>query len=186
MKKTASSCSVVATLIAVVVFGAALKVPGTNNEASPNPLSHGGWNWAFAISDSLSLITSTSSILVFLSISTSRHAEEDFLRSLPLKLNIGLTLLFISITTMMISFTATFHIIFKHGLLWIGIAVLACIPIIMFVVQEFPLLLEVHRLTIGNAFMFKPRHRLTTGNAFIFKPRHRLFTEHHQLGPDNC
>ncbi|XP_021721330.1 uncharacterized protein LOC110688878 [Chenopodium quinoa] len=161
MRKTASSCSVVATLIAAVVFGAALKVPGSDNGApDDDPLSHGGWLWVFAISDSLSLVSSTASILMFLSILTSRYAEEDFLQSLPRKLIIGLTLLFISIATMMIAFTATFNIIFKHGLLWIGTAALACIPIVLFAVQEFPLLLEVYRSTIGNAFIFKPQHQL--------------------------
>lgn len=158
MRKTAGSCSVVATLITSVVFSAALKVPGNDTSSFAKPLDHGAWYWLFAISDSLSLISSTASILMFLSILTSRYAEEDFLYSLPRKLMIGLTLLFISIATMMIAFTATFHIIFKPGLLFVGTSVLACVPIILFGIQEFPLLLEVYRSIIGCHFIFKPHH----------------------------
>ncbi|KAL2921658.1 Ankyrin repeat-containing protein ITN1 [Bienertia sinuspersici] len=158
MRKTASSCSFVATLIASVVFAAALKVPGNDTKSFTEPLNHGAWYWLFAISDSLSLISSTASILMFLSILTSRYAEEDFLHSLPRKLMIGLTLLFISIATMMIAFTATIHIMFRPGWLSVGTSVLACIPIILFAKQEFPLLLEVYRSTIGCNFTFKARH----------------------------
>ncbi|XP_074293718.1 uncharacterized protein LOC141620857 [Silene latifolia] len=150
LRKTAGSCSVVATLIAGVVFGAALKVPASQD----------AWLWIFVISDSVSLISSTASILMFLSIMTSRYAEKDFLQSLPQMLMIGLTLLFFSIATMMVAFTATFHIIFNFGYAWIFTSVFSCIPIFLFGLQEFPLLFEVFRSTIGSNHIFKPRHQL--------------------------
>ncbi|KAL7212964.1 hypothetical protein ACSBR2_015626 [Camellia fascicularis] len=60
---------------------------------------------------------------MFLSILTSRYAENDFVESLPFKLMIGLTTLFISITTMMVAFGATFFIVFDRYMVWVPIAV---------------------------------------------------------------
>lgn len=153
MRKTASSCSVVATLIASAVFGFLLKVPRNNAESLVNPLSYSGWYLVFAISDSLSLITSTASTLMFLSILISTYAEKDFLDSLPRKLIIGLVLLFLSIV--FITFTTTFHIIFNQGWPWFGIIVLVFITIILFTTQELSLMWEVFSSTFGSSSIFK-------------------------------
>ncbi|KAF8403433.1 hypothetical protein HHK36_011537 [Tetracentron sinense] len=67
----------------------------------------------FAISDALSLFSSLTSVLMFLSILTSHYAEEDFLYMLPKRLIIGLKSLFISIATMMIAFTVTLSIVLR-------------------------------------------------------------------------
>ncbi|XP_074291825.1 uncharacterized protein LOC141618630 isoform X2 [Silene latifolia] len=150
LRKTAGSCSVVATLIVGVAFGAALK----------SPANQGVLFRIFLISDSLSLIFSTASVLMFLSILTSRYAEKKFLQSLPQKLMAGLTLLFISIFTMMVAFIATFQIVFNHRYAWIATSLLSCIPILLFGLQEFPLLFEVLRSTIDCKFIFKPRNQL--------------------------
>ncbi|KAF5938171.1 hypothetical protein HYC85_025677 [Camellia sinensis] len=83
---------------------------------------------------------------------TSRYAENDFLESLPFKLMIGLTTLFISITTMMVAFGATFFIVFDHYTVWVPIAValFACVPIILFVTLQYPLLADVIHSTYGS------------------------------------
>ncbi|KAH9624790.1 hypothetical protein KSS87_003733 [Heliosperma pusillum] len=159
LRKTASSCSVVATLIVGVAFGAALK----------SPIKHGVWFYIFLISDSLSLIFSTASVLMFLSILTSTHAENKFLQSLPWKLMAGLTLLFISIFTMMVAFIATFQIIFNHRYAWVATSLLSSIPIFLFGLQEFPLLYEISRSTIDCNFIFKPRHQLFPRSPRVLK-----------------
>ncbi|KAI9122678.1 hypothetical protein K1719_006518 [Acacia pycnantha] len=102
MKGTANSCMVVSTLITTGVFSAAFTIPGANdnNTGDPNYLRTLPFR-TFSIVDVSALVSSATSILIFLSIIISRYAEEDFLRSLPLKLISGLVALFISIISMM-------------------------------------------------------------------------------------
>nr|XP_048333633.1 uncharacterized protein LOC125423440 [Ziziphus jujuba var. spinosa] len=73
MKEAAQSSKIVATLIAGAIFAATFSVPG-------------GFD---------------TSILMFLSILTSRYAQNDFLKFVPVMLLIGFTSLFASITAMM-------------------------------------------------------------------------------------
>ncbi|KAJ7969321.1 Ankyrin repeat-containing protein [Quillaja saponaria] len=103
MKNTANSCMVVSTLITTGVFSAAFSIPGGSNDkdGTPNYLQNPVF-LLFAVSDAMALISSSISILMFLSILISRYAEDDFFKSLPMKLMIGLVALFISITSMMV------------------------------------------------------------------------------------
>ncbi|KAI3950791.1 hypothetical protein MKW92_018624 [Papaver armeniacum] len=157
MKDTAQSCMVVATLIATVVFAGAFTVPGGNisdadnaNNGSPIFLHNNAFMW-FVVSDALGLFSSTTSVLMFLSILTSRYAEEDFLRSLPKRLIIGLGTLFISIAAMMIAFAAALSIVLQRKLQWasIPIALVACLPVTLFALLQFPLLVEIYLSTYG-------------------------------------
>ncbi|KAI3874177.1 hypothetical protein MKW98_015154 [Papaver atlanticum] len=88
---------------------------------------------------------------MFLSILTSRYAEEDFLRSLPKRLIIGLGTLFISIAAMMIAFAAALSIVLQRKLKWasIPIALVACLPVTLFALLQFPLLVEIYLSTYG-------------------------------------
>ncbi|XP_059657226.1 uncharacterized protein LOC132303809 isoform X2 [Cornus florida] len=163
MKDTASSCMVVATLIATVMFAAAFSVPGGNNDNTGRPIFISKKPFmVFAISDALALFSSATSILMFLSILTSRYAEEDFLDSLPNRLIMGLATLFISIATMMISFCATFFIVLSQGLEWIGVpmALVACVPVILFALLQFPLFVDVISHTYRSSTIFGPRNYL--------------------------
>ena len=84
MKDTAGSCMIAAALIATVVFAAAITVPGGNNNESGLPIFSKDHAFViFAISDAISLFTSTTSVLMLLFILTSRYAEEDFYYVLP-------------------------------------------------------------------------------------------------------
>ncbi|KAL7210853.1 hypothetical protein ACSBR2_013847 [Camellia fascicularis] len=163
MKSTASQSMVVATLIATVMFAAAFTVPGGNDNNTGIPMFRKDSSFmVFAISDAIALVTSSTSILMFLSILTSRYAESDFLESLPFKLMIGLTTLFISITTMMIAFGATFFIVFDRCTVWVPIAValFACVPIILFATLQYPLLADVIHSTYGSRLLFQPRKHM--------------------------
>nr|XP_048325379.1 uncharacterized protein LOC125421219 [Ziziphus jujuba var. spinosa] len=82
---------------------------------------------------------------------TSRYAEEDFLKSLPKKMMIGLSTLFFSIVTMMIAFCATILIVLRDRYSWIFIPIisLASIPVTLFVMMQFPLLVEIFVSTYG-------------------------------------
>ncbi|KAI3836090.1 hypothetical protein MKW98_016394 [Papaver atlanticum] len=157
MKDTAQSCMVVPTLIATVVFSGAFTVPGGNisdadnaNNGIPIFLHNNAFMW-FVVSDALGLFSSTTSVLMFLSILTSRYAEEDFLRSLPKRLIIGLGTLFISIAAMMITFSTALSLVLKNKFQWssISIALVACLPVTLFALLQFPLLVEIYLSTYG-------------------------------------
>nr|GEZ97661.1 hypothetical protein [Tanacetum cinerariifolium] len=87
MKEMANQCMVVATLIATIVFAAAFTVPAGYGQNSGHPFFQSKATFiVFDVADAISLFSSTTSILIFLSILTSRYAERDFLVSLPKKL----------------------------------------------------------------------------------------------------
>nr|GMD92779.1 ankyrin repeat-containing protein NPR4-like [Ipomoea batatas] len=153
MKDTANSCTIAAALIVTVVFAAAITVPGGNSGENGLPIfsNHNAFT-IFAFSNAASLFTSTTSLLVFLSILTSRFAEEDFLYALPKRLIIGLFTLFFSIIFMMIAFSSTVYLVFgnnRRGVL-IMVAAFACLPVTSFVLLQFPLLVALVSSTYGR------------------------------------
>ncbi|XP_031094320.1 ankyrin repeat-containing protein NPR4-like [Ipomoea triloba] len=153
MKDTANSCTIAAALIVTVVFAAAITVPGGNNDENGLPIfSNNNAFTIFAFSNAASLFTSTTSLLVFLSILTSRFAEEDFLYALPKRLIIGLFTLFLSIIFMMIAFSSTVYLVFgnnRRGVL-IMVAGFACLPVTSFVLLQLPLLVALVSSTYGR------------------------------------
>lgn len=159
MKNTAESCMLVATLIATIMFAAAFSVPGgnDNNKGIPIHLRETLFQ-VFAMSDVMALSSSSISILMFLSILTSRYAETDFLKSLPLKLMIGLSALFISIINMMVAFSTTFFLAYHDRLNWVTTVttVLAAVPVTLFVLLQYPLLNDIFYSTYHARFLFKP------------------------------
>lgn len=157
MKDTSYSCTIVAALIATVVFAAAITVPGGDNANGLPNFCKDNVFLVFAVSDAISLFTSTTSLLMFLSILTSRYAESDFLRVLPKRLIIGLVTLFLSITTMMTAFSASLYLLFglKKAWILIPLAALACFPITSFVSLQFPLLVDVISSTYGPGIFGK-------------------------------
>ncbi|KAL4577748.1 hypothetical protein LXL04_013861 [Taraxacum kok-saghyz] len=160
MKETASQCMVVAALIATIVFAAAFTVPGGYNQNDGIPIFYRQVTFiAFVVSDAISLFSSCASILMFLSVLTSRYAERDFLESLPKKLMLGLATLFLSITTMMIAFSVSFFVLYHKDLKWIPILIslFATMPVLLFATLQFPLLKDVFRSTYGSRYLFRPK-----------------------------
>ncbi|KAL5752087.1 hypothetical protein ACOSP7_022266 [Xanthoceras sorbifolium] len=160
MKNTAASCMVVATLIAAVMFTSAFTFPGGNDNATGVPIFL--WYNAFLIfvmSNAIALFSSSTSVLVFLGILTSRYQEKDFLKSSPTKLIIGLFSLFFSIVTMMLAFGSAVSIILKERLEWVAIPVivLSAIPVAFFALSQFPLLVEMATCTYWRDIFDKPK-----------------------------
>ncbi|KAL6227730.1 hypothetical protein ACLB2K_001687 [Fragaria x ananassa] len=158
MKSTASSCMVVATLIATVMFAVFSTVPGGNNNDTGLPVFIKKTALkVFAISDAVSLVSSATSILSFLSILTSRYSEGDFLHSLPNRLIVGLATLFISIATMMITYVATVFLVLGHGNGGIKaqITLVAVIPVSFYALLQFPLLSDM----ISHAYISRVSFR---------------------------
>ncbi|XP_054804182.1 uncharacterized protein LOC129307285 [Prosopis cineraria] len=163
MKKTAESCMIVATIITTAVFTAAFSIPGGINDSTRNPnyLQERSF-LIFAISDATAMISSSTSILIFLSILISRYAEDDFRRTLPLKLISGLVALFVSIISMMIAFSSAFFIMYDHGSKWVPIFIsaLASIPISLFVFDLlFPLSSDIVYSTYLCKNLFRPSNK---------------------------
>ncbi|XP_058004446.1 protein ACCELERATED CELL DEATH 6 isoform X2 [Hevea brasiliensis] len=157
MKDTASSCATVAALVVTVVFAAAFTVPGGTNSEQGIPIYLKETSFMiFAVSDALGLFSSSTSLLMFLGILTSRYSEEDFLKALPMRLSIGLITLFFSIASMLVAFTAAFHLVLFHRVKWITIPIglTACAPVTLFALLQFPLLVEIVSSTFGPSIFY--------------------------------
>ncbi|KAK2646884.1 hypothetical protein Ddye_022079 [Dipteronia dyeriana] len=157
MNNTATSCSLVATLIATVVFAAAFTVPGGADGKTGTPILLKKTLFrVFAISDAIALSSSSFSILMFLSILTSGYTQSQFYRSLPLKLMIGLLALFISILFMMITFSSTYFLLHHDQSLCIPTltVVFVSVPISLFVLLQYPLLRDMFHLIRRSGFLF--------------------------------
>lgn len=154
MKAAAKSCMVVAALIATVMFTAAFTVPGGNdNERYPYLLNKVSLELLY-ISEVIGMFLSSTSMLIFLSILTSRVNKFAFQHSLPCLLMIGVTTLFGSIVSMVIAFCTA--IFLSYHPTSIGIPVLlflfALIPII-FIFLKFRLLVDIIRSTFLSRFL---------------------------------
>ncbi|XP_076913641.1 uncharacterized protein LOC143572335 [Bidens hawaiensis] len=143
MKKTADSYTITAALIITIVFAAAITVPGGNNSETGKAVYLTSSSFIiFAVSDAISLFTSTTSLLLFLSILTARYRDEDFLYKLPKRLIFGLVMLFLCVTSLMVAFSAALFIVSGQEKEWIliPIAALTCLAIASFAALQFSLL----------------------------------------------
>jgi len=159
MKDTSKYCMLVATLIAIVIFVAAFTVAGVSNQETGTPVFvRSNWFMVFFISDAITLCSSSTSIVIFLSILMSRYTEDDFLKSLPSKLMIGLATLFISMAGMMVAFSVTFFLVYTSARAWAPVVVItsAIIPIISFVLLHGQLWIDTFLSTYKSKFIFRP------------------------------
>ncbi|XP_011047004.1 PREDICTED: uncharacterized protein LOC105141473 [Populus euphratica] len=151
LMRTTQACTLVAVLIATVAFTSAYTVPGGSNSKTGHPLLIDTTPFhVFTISDTISLCFALTSVVVFLSIMTSNMNEQDFKTSLPLKLVLGLTTLFFAVTAMMVAFAATLVLMISQRLHWAAIPIytVACCPVTIFLVLQFPLYLNIAWFTV--------------------------------------
>ncbi|XP_034678502.1 ankyrin repeat-containing protein ITN1-like isoform X6 [Vitis riparia] len=163
MKGTAKFYTLAAALIATVVFAAAITIPGGNHDDTgiPNFSKEFAFK-VFAVSDALSLFLSIASVLICLSNLTTRYAEDDFLFALPRRLIFGLVTLFLSVTFMMIAYSGAIYLLFGEKKAWIliALAALACFPVTLYGILQFPLLVELIYSTYGPGIFGKHSNRL--------------------------
>ncbi|XP_068304547.1 uncharacterized protein [Pyrus communis] len=165
MKETATACTVVGALIITIMFAAAFKVPGENDKNDektdlPTFLTNRVFT-TFIVSDAISLFSSTTSVIMFLGILTSRYSEDDFYKSLPIKMIIGLFTLFLSFATMMIVFSCGLYIMLEgKSSIVIPSILLASVPVISFIRMQFPLLLELSISTFGQGVFNRKQKNL--------------------------
>ncbi|KAL1559668.1 hypothetical protein AAHA92_09984 [Salvia divinorum] len=144
---TSQSCSVVAALIATVAFATSATVPGgvkDDNSGTPTLQNQPAFS-VFAISSLVALCFSVTSVIMFLAILTSRFQEKDFGADLPRKLLVGLTSLFISIGSMLLSFCAGHFFVLKNNLQYAAFPMYAitCLPVTFFAINQFPLYFDL-------------------------------------------
>jgi hypothetical protein len=141
LMRTSESCSTVSVLIATVAFAAAYTVPGGSNQETGVPvLLCDPFFVVFTVMDVLSLASSLTSVVMFLSILTSPFDLQDFHHSLPLKLQFGFTFLFFSVAVTMLAFAATIVLIIRLKKRWL-IYTAAFLPVSIFAILQFPLYL---------------------------------------------
>ena len=140
------------------MFASAFTVAGGNDQTTGFPIFLGKKLFKiFIITDAVSLFSSISSVLMFLGILTSRYTEDDFLKSLPTKLIIGLFTLFLSLAAMTVAYCAALLIMLqKETAFIITILVLASLPVTLFVWMQFPPLIQIFRSTYFPNF-FGPK-----------------------------
>ena len=151
LKSISNSCSVVATLIATVVFPASTTVPGGINDNSGMPVlvKHPAFS-VFAISSLVALCASVISLFLFLNILTFQYQPKDFQSYVPRKLLLGLTLLFVSIGAMLISFCAGQFFLLKSKLQDKAFPVytVICLPIILLSMGQLRLYFQLLLVTL--------------------------------------
>ncbi|CAN8324267.1 unnamed protein product [Cochlearia groenlandica] len=97
-----------ALMTTIITFASIFTVPRGSDEKTnlPNFGNKAVFD-VFILSTGIGLSTSLASLLTFLSIITSRYKEDDFKAYLPVKLMIGLVTLYVSIVSILVTFTST-------------------------------------------------------------------------------
>lgn len=148
LKSTSESCSVVAALIAGVAFATSSSIPGgTQDETGkPNLEKYPAFN-TFALTSLLALSSSTTSLIMFLAILTSRQQPRDYRKDLPLKLLVGLSALFLSIAFILVSFCAAYFFVLKDKLEQVvfPLYIATCLPVTFYAIAQFPLYADLLR-----------------------------------------
>ncbi|KAG6645848.1 hypothetical protein CIPAW_08G151600 [Carya illinoinensis] len=155
LTSTSQSYSVVAALIATVAFATSTTVPGGVQEGTGTPtLENKPAFHLFAISSLVALCFSVTALVMFLSILTSRHQERDFGKDLPRKLLIGLTSLFISIASVLVSFCSGHFFVVQNKLRYVAFAVYAatCLPVTFFAAVQFLLYFDLIHAVVAQAY----------------------------------
>ncbi|KAK2968201.1 hypothetical protein RJ640_001033 [Escallonia rubra] len=163
MKDTAKSYTIAASLVLMVVFAAAITIPGGNNSVNGLPrYSKEKAYDVFVISNALALFSSISCVLIFLSVFTSRYSENDFLYGLPNRMIGGLLTLFISIVSTMIASTIAIYLVFGDKSVWALIlaAGSACLLVTLFASFHFSLLFDMIRSTYFPGLFRKRTDRI--------------------------
>ncbi|KAL7200688.1 hypothetical protein ACSBR1_032588 [Camellia fascicularis] len=141
LMKTSDSCTIVAALIATVAFATSVSVPGGTKGHGEPVLGGEPMFEIFSFSSLGTLCFSLTAVVMFLAILTSRHQSTDFGCILPTKLLIGLTALFLSIASVLVSFCSG-HFFVVRDILKNAKAVeyvVAIIPVLVFAIAQFPL-----------------------------------------------
>ncbi|CAN6559962.1 unnamed protein product [Malus baccata var. baccata] len=156
MKEIATSCTVVGALIVTIMFAAAITVPSGNDGDTGLPTF-----LTKRVFTTFIVSSSTTSVIMFLGILTSRYSEDDFHKYLPTKMIIGFFTLFLSIATMMIVFSCALYIMLKGKSSIVILSILlASVPVTSFIWMQFSFLVELVISTFGPGLFDGNRKKL--------------------------
>ncbi|XP_044460524.1 ankyrin repeat-containing protein NPR4-like [Mangifera indica] len=171
-KETSQSCSAVAGLAATVVFAAAYTVPGGSNEKGYPIFLNSSLFLLVAVMDVIALACSLTSVVMFLSALTSPYTYDEFLFELPRKLTIGFSLLFISLATTMIAFSASLLLTIRlekpHWTTTL-IYTAAFFPVSIFALMNFPMYAAFQK-TLFKLYPRLSKSRCLTKPSLLKKP----------------
>ncbi|KAI3736023.1 hypothetical protein L6452_15554 [Arctium lappa] len=155
LKDLASQLMVVAALIAAIAFAAPFTVPGGWNQETGSPLfMHKRLFMVFIILDAISFILSSVSILVLISILTSRYTERDFLEDLPKKMVVCLATLMYALLTVLLTFLINLFIFNQNKSIGIFMGVFLVIVSPFFTSLQDPLFLDMRQTMNGHRSFF--------------------------------
>ena len=153
LKETSQSCSAVAAVVASVSFATTNSIPGgTDDKGRPNlegkPEFH-----VFAVASLVGLCFSVTALITFLTIPSSPKLSKDFRKSLPFKVFLGLSSLFLSIAAMLISFCSGHYFLLshKHKMVLYPIYAATVLPVIFYAVAQFPLYFDLVTAILATA-----------------------------------
>ncbi|XP_031403635.1 uncharacterized protein LOC116212989 isoform X2 [Punica granatum] len=152
LSDTSTAYSVISTLIATVAFAASTTVPGDYDEGKPALEPEFAFS-VFTISSLIALCTSMSATVFFIAILTARYELEDFNVRLPNRLQFGLTFLFASIASILVSFSSGFYFSVRNKLENAAYPIFAvmCLPVTLFAISQLPLYIG-----LNNVIFFRP------------------------------
>ncbi|KAA0038902.1 Death-associated protein kinase 1 [Cucumis melo var. makuwa] len=143
---TSKSCSVLATLVVTVAYASATTVPGGNGDKGTSPLEKEMAFFIFTVASPIALCLSTTSLIMFLAILTSRFNEEQFSSNLPGKLLMGFSSIFLSIVAMLVSFCAGHYFLLSPRLHNVAVVIYLAtsLPVaLFFIIVELPLYFDL-------------------------------------------
>ncbi|KAF7814043.1 ankyrin repeat-containing protein [Senna tora] len=141
LKDTCTAYTIVATLIASMTFSACYQLPGGSNERGKPTLEGQTTFDTYMMAILVAFLSSVTSLVVFIALYSSRMQPIDYLWNLPLKLVFGLTSLFVSIMSTLLSFSAAHSLALEsinmHRLR--SLYVLALLPLCLYALPQIPL-----------------------------------------------
>ncbi|KAL5539260.1 hypothetical protein UlMin_044389 [Ulmus minor] len=157
LKSVATSCSVVAALIATIAFTSSTTVPGGTDSNTGKPMLRNNSTFnIFATASLIALWFSVTALIAFLAILTSRYHERDFGKNLPWKILMGLTSLLESIAAMLVTFCASRFLVFEEKIKYAVVPIYAVtfFPLCLFAVAQFSLYFDLVRAIFFSPFSY--------------------------------
>ncbi|XP_014519684.1 uncharacterized protein LOC106776725 [Vigna radiata var. radiata] len=136
IKETAGTFAIVGVLVITVMFTAIFTVPGGLHQDTGMPILIKEKRFiVFIVADVISLLTSISTVWIYIKLIASRYAPIDFLEILPAMIMSAINFLSLSLVSMMIAFCAALGIVLQNSWsykdFFVGIVVLTLIPFVL-------------------------------------------------------
>ncbi|KAL9319776.1 hypothetical protein ACSQ67_011615 [Phaseolus vulgaris] len=125
-------------------------------------------SYVFSMAALFGLGFSITALVMFLAILTSSKQAQDFRFSLPLKLIFGLSSLFASVASMLVSFWAAYFFVLneKYKIIIFPVCAATCLPLTIYAVMQFPFYVELVRVISSKTPLPYRTHHPFIGPTF--------------------